>query len=314
MSNLSEYIDKIKEYKVQNPNISEEKLIRYVYLDLGKRFSFNLDFFFTNRKTKQRIYANSEKEEDLNKAMESNIVICKSAAYILEYILKNLGVNIRTIVDPKDKRKCPHLYNIVTPKEGEEYIIDLQEDMENIQSHSFTKNFGLSTKPNKPPVIRRFDIEQMDRELGYIDDENYYSDDYLYLLKSDIGYFTDFAEKVQFVLENIDIHENKDIQYQERKWHHDKILKELFLQEELKRIHIIDCYQGEGEERQYKNCIAVERSRGTDIYMYSVEENRYCKMTIQEFAEQVQNGLIHEQGVLGLRQAMRELKQENEGR
>lgn len=314
MSNLSKYIEKITEYKNQNPDISEEKLIRYVYLDLGKRFSFDLNFFYTNRKTKQRIYANSKKKEDLEEAMKSSIVICKSASYILEYILKNLGVNIRTVVAPNDTRKYPHMYNIVNPKEGEEYIIDLQEDMENIQSHSFTKNFGLSTKPKEVAVMSRFTIEQMDRELGYIDDENYYSDDYLYLLKSDIGYFTDFAEKAQFVLGNIDIHENEDIQYQERKWHHDKILKELFSNEELKRIHIIDCYQGEGEEREYKNCIAVERSRGTDIYMYIVEQNKYCKITIQEFAKQVQNGLNHEQGVPGLRQELRELREENEGR
>lgn len=314
MSNLSEYIEKVKEYKKKNQNISEEELIRYVYLDLGKIFSFDLSFSFGNTKTKKRIYANSKKEEDLDKAMESNIIICKSVSYIVEYILKNLGINIRTVVAPNDERKCPHMYNIVTPKEGEEYIIDLQADMENIQSHSFTKNYGLSTKSNKTPVISRFDIEQMDRKLGFIDDEHYYSDDYLYLLKSDIGYFTDFAEKVEFVLGNIDIHENKKIEYAERKWHHEKLLKELFSLEELKKIHMIDCYQGDGEKRQYKNCMAVERKNGTDIYIYSVEKNRYCKMTIQEFAEQVKNGLVHLQGVPGLRQALKDLKQKNEAR
>ncbi len=77
--------------------------------------------------------------------------------------------------------------------------------------------------------MTRFEMEQMDRKLGYIDDENYYSDDYLYLLKSDIGYFTDFAEKVKFVLENIDVHENKDMQYYERKWHHKEIMRRTIL-------------------------------------------------------------------------------------
>ena len=68
MSNLSEYIEKVKEYKKKNQNISEEELIRYVYLDLGKRFSFDLSFSFGNTKTKKRIYAHSKKEEDLDKA------------------------------------------------------------------------------------------------------------------------------------------------------------------------------------------------------------------------------------------------------
>lgn len=314
MSNLSEYIEQIKEYKKQNPNITEEKLIRYVYLDLGQRFSFDLNFSFGNTKTRKSIYDSGKTEKDLNEAMESNIVICKSVSYIVEYILKKFGVNITTAVDPKDERKCPHMYNIVKQKEGEEYIIDLQEDMENIQSHSFTKNYGLSVDSNKPPVIRRLDIEQMDRELGFIDDEHYYADDYLYLLKSDIGYFTDFAEKVKFVLENIDIHENKNIQYAERKWHHEKILNEIFSKEELKKIHFIDCYQEKNKEKEYKNCIAVDVSKGTDIYMYSVEKNKYCKMTIQEFAKETRNGLVHLQGVPGLRKAIKELKQEDEER
>lgn len=231
---------------------------------------------------------------------------------ILEYILKNFDINIRTVVDLDSERKYPHTYNIITPNEGEEYIIDLQEDMENIQSHSFTKRYGLSVNPNNPPVIKRFDIEQIDRELGYIDDEHYYSDDYLYLIKSDIGYyFTDFAEKVEFVLGNIDIHENKKIQYAERKWHHEKILPEIFSKKELRKIHMIDCYQGDDKEREYKNCIAVETPNGTDIYMYLVEENRYCKMAIEEFVKATQNGLVDLQSIPGLRQTTKKLKQGN---
>lgn len=310
MSNLSQYIDKIKEYKKQHPDISEEELIRYVYLDLGRRFSFDLNFSFGNTKTKKKIYDNSRNIENLENAMESNTIICTSVSYIVEYILKHFGVNIRTEIVSNSMSKCPHMYNIVTPKEGEEYIIDLQEDLENIQSHSFTPNYGLSTKNTEIPVISRFDIEQMDRKLGYIDDEHYYSDDYLYLLKSDIGYFTDFAEKVEFVLGNIDIHENKKIEYAERKWHHEKILKELFSKKELNKIHMIDCYEGNGEKRQYKNCIAVESAKGTDIYMYSVEENRYCKIAIQEFVEQVQNGLVHLQKIPGLKQTLKTLSQD----
>lgn len=313
MGNLSEYAERIKEYKRQNPDISEEKLIRYVYLDLGQRFSFNLDIY-TNRKTRMKIYSNSKSEEDLDKVMESNIVICKSVSYILEYVLKQVGVNIRVVVDPKDTRKCPHMYNIVTPKEGEKYIIDLQDDIENIQFHSYTKRFGLSTEEDKPPVIGRLEIEQMDKELGYIDDENYYADEYLYFLKSQMDCFKDFAEKVQFALENIEFYENKKIKFPERKWRHEAILREIFSKEELHKIHIIECYQEEGENKEYKNCIAVERSRGTDIYMYSVEEGKYCKMTIQDLAKATKNGLILMQGVPGLKKAMKDLKQEDDER
>ncbi len=311
MSQLREYIEKIREYKEQNPQITDEKLIRYVYLDLGKRFSFNLDFAFGNSKAKQKIYARGRCEKFMNESMESNIMICKDISYILEHILREFGINIRTEVDPDDKRKCAHVYNVVTPEEGMEYIIDLQEDIENIQAHAFTTNYGLSTDSRKP-IMRRFDIEQIDRELGYIDDEHYYTDDYMYTLKLGLSYFTDFAEKVQFALENIDIHENPNIQYAERQWRHKKMLSRLFTPEELRRIHIVDCYQQLGEQKEYKNCIAVECNKSTDMYMYVAEENRYCKMTIQEFAEMTQNGLVNMQGIPNLRQALRELKKKKD--
>ena len=314
MSSLDEYVENVKKYKNQHPDISEDKLIRYVYWDLGQRFTFDLKFAFGNSREKQRIYDCSRSKEDLEEAMNSNIVICKSVSYIIEYVLKKLGVNIRTVVEPQDGRRCPHIYNIVIPKDGEKYSIDLQEDMKEIQAHSFTKHYGLSTEDNKKPVLSRRYIEQMDRELGYVDEEHYYSDEYLYLLKSEINYFTNFSEKVEFVLENIYIYENKKIEYPERKWHHEKILKDLFSEKELNKIHMIDCYYEEPQERKYKNCIVVEISGTTEIYMYSIEENRYCKMTIEEFAKLVQNGLVNLQGVPRLKNALRKLKEKGDGR
>jgi hypothetical protein len=46
--------------------------------------------------------------------------------------------------------------------------------------------------------------------------------------------------------------------------------------------------------------------------MYSVEKNGYVKMSIQEFAEATENGLVTLQGVPGLKQALKKLKEEKE--
>ncbi len=318
MSNLSEYITKIKIYKEQNPAVSEIELIRYVYLDLGKRFAFDVNFLpFGNSKKRQEIYMKSRNEKELNECMESNIVICKSVAYILEFILKSLGVNIKTESNPNDIRKCPHIYNVVTPKIGKPYIIDLQEDMYNIQSHSFTKNFGLSTIDRKTLVIPRFTQEQIDRKLGYIDDEHYYSDDYLYLIKSDIGYFEDFGEKVKFFLENIDVYDNPNMQYTDRQWHHVRILEELFSNKEFnfeennKKIRMIDCYKDIKGVRNYINCIAVQTTKGTEMYVYNKKEYKYSQVNLKNFARAVKNGLIiHNCTVPGLKKALKEIKEE----
>ena len=267
MSKLNEYITSILNYVSDNPDISETELIRHVYLDLGQRFSFDIHFLpFGNSKQRQHIYHHCHSEKDLEQCMETNIVICKSVAHILEHVLKPFDIDISTVTDAEDYRRCPHVYNVINPKDGSQpYIIDLQEDMYNIQAHSFTKNFGLSVADEKTLVISRFEQEQMDRKSGYVTDQNYYTNDYLYLLKSDMGYFEKFSDRVKFVLENIEAYDHPNMQYTDRQWHHVRILEELFSDDEFnyisndRKIRIIDCYKDINNIRKYINCISRRR-------------------------------------------------------
>lgn len=322
ISKLQAYIKQLQEYIKQNPGLSEEEIIRYVYLDLGKKFSFDVNFLpFGNGKKRQEIYSKLSNEEAINECMENWVGICKTMAYTIEYILRNVGVNIRTIKDTEDlSRKYAHICNVVYPKEKNKkpYTIDLQNDVYNIQSHSFTPNFGLSTEEDEPPVISRLEQEKMDRKLGYIDDENYYADDYLYLMKYDMDFIEDFGEKVKFVLENIDIHDNPDMGYIDRKWHHESILAALFPPKDFDygndgRIRMVDCYKEIDNIKHCINCIAVLTKRGTEIYIYNKQEYRYKLLEFKYFMQAVQNGLvIHNCKVPGLRNALRQAKIDDE--
>ena len=138
--------------------MSELEIIRYVYMDLGSRFSFNSEFKpFSNRKKRREIYDKCGNEKELNECMESNIIICKSASYILEYVLKALGIDITTITENKPGVDCQHVYNEITLKDGRTFTADLQDDIYNIQSHFFTKNFGLSPGDECTYIISRFE-------------------------------------------------------------------------------------------------------------------------------------------------------------
>ena len=151
--------------------------------------------------------------------------------------------------------------------------------------HGFTKNYGISLKDSTTMVISRFEQEQMDRKLGYIDDEHSYTDEYLYLLKSDIGFFEDLGEKARFILENIEVFENPQMQYTDRQWYHVRILQQFFTKKEFNynegtgKIRIIDCYKEINGIRRYINCVAVQTVRGTDIYMYNKKRENILKLT-----------------------------------
>ena len=150
MSSLEKYIEEGKE---NTENFSDIEKLRYVYLDLGKRFSFNLDFSFGNSETKKKIYNKSHKSNELEQSMENNTIICKTSSTIYEYIMKKLGVNIKTETDDMDMRKYPHTYNVVTTKENKKYLFDLQEDMRYIKAHLRTQRFGISMqKDDKEPI------------------------------------------------------------------------------------------------------------------------------------------------------------------
>lgn len=162
MSSLEKYIEEVKE---KTKNFSDIEKLRYVYLDLGKRFSFNLDFSFGNTETKKKIYNKSNTEEELEQSMENNTIICKTSSTIYEYIMKNLGINIKTETDDMDTRKYPHTYNVVTTKVNKKYLFDLQDDMRYIKAHLRTRKFGISMqKDDKEPIINRFELEQINKK------------------------------------------------------------------------------------------------------------------------------------------------------
>ena len=135
--------------------------------------------------------------------------------------------------------------------------------------------------------------------------------------------FSDFNEKVQFVLENVEFYCNKDMKYAERKWRMEDLIGEnsmtngiLFSKEERGKIHLIDCYReskiSEKKEKQYELCIAVDNKKETEIYMFSTEINSFRKMTMEEFAKRIENGLVPIQGVPGLKQYLKSKKEEEE--
>lgn len=319
MGNLSKYIEQVRDWKEKNNIEDENLLIRYVYRDLGKRFSFDLKFLpFGNSRKRQEIYNKCSTSKEIEKSMEDNIVICKSLSRILEEVLKQCGVNIKTVVEETfDKRKCPHVYNIIIPNNGEAYSIDLQEDMYHMKANGFTRNYGISLKDGKTQVIPRFEQEQMDRKLGYIDDKNYYTDEYLYTIKADMDLIEDFREKARFVLENIDIHENSDINVADRKFKHLRILEELFPKEEFDsinnntKIRLVDCYKELNGKKRYYNCVCVrDNTKPTQMYIYNEKEYGYRQISLDAFAKAITNGLVvHNCSIPGLGSALKRIKE-----
>lgn len=301
MSSLNKYIAYVKN---ETKDLEELEKVRWIYIDLGKRFSFDLKFSHGGTSTQRKIYKSSSSPKKLEECFKNNIGICKSIALIFEKVLKATGTKCITRAMFDDENLCPHVNNIITLKDGRAFFADLQRDLENIQTHSTTRRFGILVGTGEN-ILSRFEMEQIDKKIKYIGPGKYYSDEYLYLLKSDMRLFDKFSDMAEFVITNLEPIYDTDIKYMERKNHHERLLKNLFYRDELQKIHQIDCYYKIGDERVFIPSIYVDSDNQTSIYMFDDEEQRYKRVSMGEFVEKKENGLIHLQGIPRLREFLK---------
>lgn len=295
MEELDKYIEKVKQ-KINNieqqtkEKLKEEEIVMLVYIDLGNILSFDQDFYFGGTKKSKQIYLESSSDFYLDKIFKRKKIVCQSASKILEYILRNLKINIKTVTDYEDNKKFHHVCNIIYPKDNSEpYSIDLQDDIENIRYHTLTKSFGLSLDNQENYVISRQRQKEIHEKIGYISRKNPYTEEYLYLLKYDMMQMDDIYEKLDHVLTHIEPYDNIEINYWEKRWKHEKILDELFPNRQLEKIiHRVECFKrNENNEKQFINCYYIQKKENIIVYYYEQQTNEYKKYNVYEFAQKI---------------------------
>lgn len=189
--------------------------------------------------------------------------------------------------------------------------------MRYIKANMRTKHFGKAIDEEQDLVTRK-ELENIDRKLQYINKDQYYTDEYLELIKLNMQMFENLEEKAEFVFNNLDVYVNKNMKYADRRWRMEDIIGTdyqeglIFSKEDKKKINIVDCYKKINGEKKYKLGITVAKKNGIDVYMFSEEMNSFKKLTLEQFAEQVENGLVNIQGIQGLKAILRNRKEEKE--
>lgn len=295
------YISELKENVAQKGNISELEIVRYIYINLGRKMNFDLNYTFGNSREKTKIYNDTE---DLDSLFEKRTVICKSLAIMIRRILSEFGIS--SIVDSNSEtEKNKHVFNIVKLSDGRYLKIDLEEDLEFIQTGSKTRFFKIIEKGSAEEFdIPEEELRQIDKTVAEYIPWGFYFDDVLGVLKfATKGMSTE--EKLKNVLDNLDVYvRDRNIGYRDKIYYHNRMLQEVFTQKELNRVHQIDCYRKSGEEKEFVSCVVLDKRTKNDeniVYLYDDTEGRYRQITMEELALEVKGGLVMLQGVQGLR-------------
>lgn len=313
MENLNNYIKHIKD-EVSNKNVTDElHIIMLVYLDLGKRLSFDLNFKpFGNSRYKQNLYRyHSLRHEDIDKCLETNIGICKSMARLLQLVLLDFNINIEIITDDisvkeygLEKVNYPHVYNKITLRDGRTFVVDLQEDIRNIRRNNFTKSFGTKNTKEHEYVISREEQRVIHKDLGYISDTVGYTDEYLYLMHYYVDGIEDIFEKADFILQNIDPYPCDNVGYTDRQWQHKDVLEDFFSGNEFDYfkeysiIKFINAYKGTGDDKKYYNFVQIYLDDKSVVYVYNEKEYRYEIINLEDLANMYLDGLVFHKSVV----------------
>lgn len=174
--------------------------IRYLYIELGKMVSFDERYWKGNSKMQKKIYRGSfhKKIEDLR---TDRRIICVSLSLMFQELLTEIGVYASlNQPDPED----PHMNNIVLYV-GKRYVMDLQRDLEYIQTNRRTRFFGKEKMAFATfDTITEEEEEAMDRKIGYYREENGgydYAKDYLRDMKEQLqASEMTLVQKVEFIL------------------------------------------------------------------------------------------------------------------
>lgn len=298
---VAELDSKIENLKIAKGNISELEILRLIYIDLGQKMNFDIHYTFGNKRQKKLIYNRIVCEEEFDRAIESREIICKSLAYMIDMILPRYGFKSTVVYecDEYGKIKCgAHVYNVIESLDGKRFIIDLEEDLEYIQTGAKTKYFAIDVHDESTCVYDDVEIRKIDQEIGYIP-EGIYMEDILWMMDKAVSGNISDDELFEFVLDNLNKYRNiTNMGYRDRILYYERMFEYFFNDKRLdfngkpsiKRIEKYDCYKIIGGKRQYISCI-ITNFASEKIYLFDYEKNSYRKITIGEFAHMAQNGL-----------------------
>lgn len=302
---------KVKEllHEIQtNPeyqSLDELSFIRKIYIEIGKNKTFDVRYYFGNTATQKQIYRLAKKRTGVEDRIDDREIICYSLARQCEYIFKKLGYNCTVTHEPKE---LEHVFNILTLKNGDRIKLDLQSDLEFIQTGRRTRHFGtIDDEYVLLSEVPEDEIARADRNIGYTNENGEYTDE---VINSVISNLSDLpiAERVTSFINDEDITKlSADMGYMQQYSFYYKMLTSLAENEIWKKLYIFPCKMGQEE---YTSCIFI-REQNPTVFLYSNKHNRFLNVDIEKIPDLQEEGLRlgvrgTENGVKLLRRAITE--------
>ena len=299
---------KVEEILARAPkNASKDLLMRYLYLELGKLYRRDINFFYGTDEEKRKIYNKRIKpDEDVD-------IICRSIARdIYVKIFKKVGIKAKW-VNKATNSPFPHVDIIASPDDGKHwYYMNPMDDLYRIQGNLKTQRYGSRTRKYEGlSYYTEDELRDMDNKLGYTF-HGMYMDEFFDMLRNELmnrskikNYLLadnpelsnrdlskDFLleYKMDFIMDHVAEFENMQ-GYIELKKYQREIFGRLFNQTERKKIEIYNLCRSGRENMQ--SVIELTLRSGNKYYITSNKHKGCKKVNAQQMIKYLESGEFH---------------------
>ncbi len=285
---LRKITEQFKENMPEFSGTEEEKEIKkalYLYIELGKIKSFDERYYYGSSETQRKIYALAKRQErNPNEVIKQRRIICVSLTHLYCNLLKEFGS--RGTASPPDE--TGHIHPIITTKTGKNVNVDLQLDLEKIQTKSRLEHFDyIEDKEENQEAITKMLIE-----MGYIKDEKDYKDEAIKMLSMQVKGMKPH-EALKTILQDEKLYEgNEDMEGVEISKFYIKTLKKIVPHFLNRKIYAFNCYrEKENGEKDYTLCVFSEEDN-IKIYLFSKKARRFLSVDTAKISELQKEGLV----------------------
>ena len=320
-SQAYELDDEFKNYFGTFDSFFEALLVRKNVISLALRLNFDLNYWFGSRKKKIKLY---NEDVDVATTMKTYVGDCKKMSELLQSIFTKIGIDSYVMKDPHCNRNyAVHVFLVITPKDGsDEYIVDLENELRNIQSSSRTRDFGILydiyKNSNDGRKVKKFSnsiLEKIDALINYpLNEQTYvdpYGDDFLRYYKDiipkEIPKGMDKAEYDKLCMKWIDTavtnltpYNSTELKGRDRLAFHRRQLAKAFKSEAMDKKNTYTCgkysifsVDGHFDTNNLVEYIVVVRNIPVALYKYDEESNNFVNIPVEELIKAYDNRIYY---------------------
>ena len=263
-------------------NLEQIEMARYIYLELGKVLSYDMNAFYLKDELLGDRY---NKEIELDKEFDTTLV-CKPINIIYIKLLKIMGIDAE-LIQLDNNFKYNHVGTSITFDNGIKIFTDLTLDLHRIQNGMRTMDFAYTSPQGNYDILSRRELNKIDDKLGYTF-RGIYTDDFIDIVSKELTnkvkverYLLDgkriedcnicevISRKLDFILNHVMF---KRLGYAEGRNTLIYILQKCLSDEESKHIKQFDLIKQNENNNEFANLIKVFDEKNSIYYLQLPDE------------------------------------------